>query len=209
MAAATVTDQFCYKDVTHLSPPSDESLRSLRCHFLTMKVHMAEEQKLKLISVVRSELGNLPLANALAQLLLGGFVSQAHKVALEEGLFYQIQAWAREASQELKPAEIFKSIRPFIGYILEWGKQLQVSDAMRKRNSFVVMRAECHLSAQTILRPGLVELDSKDKVIVDVPAVQSHLEKGLTYDSWKKPTLAQVKESESLRVYFQIARMNA
>ena len=91
----TFASKFYYKDVKHTRPQSDESVTHLRSNLLILAAHLSDDDKLKLTTFVRAYTHNLPLAYGLKCLLSNNFVSQAHRIAIEEGLLLAVSEYIK------------------------------------------------------------------------------------------------------------------
>jgi hypothetical protein len=69
----------------------------------------------------------MPLTYALKCLLRNNFVSQYHRIALEEGLLLAVSDYIRGCTPQLDQLEfgnIFSHVRDFMDYVLEGMKKL-------------------------------------------------------------------------------------
>lgn len=69
----------------------------------------------------------MPLVYAFKCLMRNNFLSQAHRIALEEGLLLAISEYIRACTpvlDQLEYSNIFTHIRDFLGYVLEGMKKL-------------------------------------------------------------------------------------
>jgi hypothetical protein len=62
---------------------------------------LAEEDKLKFAVFVRGLTQNMPLVFALKSLFNNDFLSQTHRIALEEGLLLGVSEFIRKCTPEL------------------------------------------------------------------------------------------------------------
>jgi Ubiquitin family len=90
LVPCTFADKFYYKDVKHTREQSEDSLTSLRANLLILAAHLADDDKLKFAVFIRGLTQNLPLVFALKCLFVNDFLSQAHRIALEEGLLIAV-----------------------------------------------------------------------------------------------------------------------
>lgn len=118
---ATYSDKFYYKDIQHIHSQKLESTRLLRANLLVMGQHLSDDDKLKLTCFVRENTGNYPLAFALKCLFNKVFASQAHRIALEEGLFAAICDFLKSCDPLPKNIEmdnVFSCFRSYMGFCL-------------------------------------------------------------------------------------------
>ena len=66
-----------------------------------LSAHLSEEDKLKLPYLVRGMTENMPLVYGLKCLMRNNFLSQSHRIALEEGLLLAIAEYLRGCTPEM------------------------------------------------------------------------------------------------------------
>ncbi len=76
-------DKFFYKDIQHIHEQSENSIRHLRANLLAIASNWDENQTYKFISYLQNFSHNMPLTFAFCLLEKEGFLSQAHRIALE------------------------------------------------------------------------------------------------------------------------------
>lgn len=122
LVPCTFADKFYYKDVKHTREQTPEGITELRSSLLVMSAHLSEEEKLKMVTLVRGLTQNMPLVYALKCLFNNNFLSQAHRIALEEGWLMCLSDFARICKPEpttVLYSDLFLHSRRYIDYLLE------------------------------------------------------------------------------------------
>jgi hypothetical protein len=149
---------------------TEEGIAELRSTLLTLTAHLSEDDKMKLIAYLRTLTGNLPLAYNLKCLFANNFVSQVHRIAIEEGLLAALADFLRgctPALDQLEWKECFTKFRDFIGFVLEGALKLQLTEDLRAEAKCVEVQRNCHFTLGPIREPRLAKLDNGDTVLVD------------------------------------------
>ena len=97
---------------------------------LTLTAHLSTDDKLKLVTFVRGLTGNLALAYNLKCLFANNFVSQVHRIAIEEGLLAAVAEYllaCNPVPDQLKWKECFTKSRDFFGFVLEGALKIPLS----------------------------------------------------------------------------------
>lgn len=127
LVPCTFADKFYYKDIKHVREQTEASIVSLRSHLLILAAHFSDDDKLKLTTFMRGLTHNMPLVYSLKCLLSNNFVSQSHRIAIEEGLMQALADYLKCLTPELDKLEygdIFTHFRDFMDYVLEGFKKL-------------------------------------------------------------------------------------
>ena len=102
---STFADKFHFKDIRHVRVQSEESLTELRANLLALTAHLAEDDKLRFGTFIRAFSHDLPLTFGLKCLLNSNFVSQCHRIAIEEGLLMALSDYIKSSSPQLDALE--------------------------------------------------------------------------------------------------------
>ena len=116
---------------------------------LTLTAHLSADDKLKLVTFVRGLTGNLALAYNLKCLFANNFVSQVHRIAIEEGLLAAVAEYllaCNPASDQLKWKECFTKSRDFFGFVLEGALKIPLTEEVRKEAQCVEVQRNCHFT---------------------------------------------------------------
>ena len=81
---------------------------------------MSDGDKNRFLSFIRSYTGNEPFVCALRVLFYFGFLSQAHRIALEEGFYTAVWNYCKSSTSQPHTEKqfLFNHIRHFIGFVL-------------------------------------------------------------------------------------------
>ena len=93
LVPCTFADKFYYKDIKHIREQSEEGIAELRATLLTLAAHLSSDDKIKFVHFVRSLTKNNPLTFGLKSLLSNNFISQVHRIAIEEGLLAALASY--------------------------------------------------------------------------------------------------------------------
>lgn len=123
--------------------------------------HILEEDKNKFLAVVEKYSGDLALVYALKSLFKGGFLSQASRIALEEGLYTCILNYIKglKTIPDIKTDEVFLYIRNFLGFVFESATKVTELDKVNKHFESVTLRNTCFYTLKTIKTPVLLKKD--------------------------------------------------
>lgn len=66
-----------------------------------LAAHLSEDDKLKLTTLIRGLTENMPLVYGLKCLMSNNFISQAHRIAIEEGLMLAVADYLKNSTPEL------------------------------------------------------------------------------------------------------------
>lgn len=131
LVPCTFADKFYYKDIKHVREQSDEGIAELRSTLLTLCAHLSEDDKIKLVAYLRTLAGNLPLAYNFKCLFANNFVSQVHRIAIEEGLLASLSDFLRGCTptlDQLTWKESFTKFRDYMGFVLEGALKLPITE---------------------------------------------------------------------------------
>lgn len=117
---STYTDKFFYRDVQTIHPQEVEAYRTFKSNLLSLGFHLSDFDKNKFLSFIRTYTVNEPLVCALRVLFYSGFLSQVHRVALEEGFYAAIWNYAKSSNPHPHTEKqfLFNHIRHFIAFVI-------------------------------------------------------------------------------------------
>lgn len=81
----------------------------MRANLLAITAHLSDNDKLRVSAFLREFTGNIPLVFAVKLLFKNSFLSQAHRVALEEGFIVALTDYIKKCTPLLATLE-FKNI---------------------------------------------------------------------------------------------------
>lgn len=121
LVPSSYSDKFFYKDVELLHPQDVQAYRFFKSNILALGIHLGEIEKLRMLSFVRYYTSNEPLVCALRTLFLNGFLSQAHRISLEEGLYTALWHYAKgcNPSPKTEVEFLFNHTRDLLGFFYE------------------------------------------------------------------------------------------
>jgi hypothetical protein len=139
------------------------------------------------------------------------FLSQAHRIALEEGFY--VAMWhfisACNPVPQTEVGKLFSHTRDFFGFVMEGMKNTPKSEVeINARSQTLVIQNSCALTTKPIKIPVFVKLDNENFVLVDKAEVIEQINKGYTFPEWQKPTKELLLFSEELDFYFDILKLN-
>lgn len=88
---------------------------------MALAAHLSEDDKVKVVTFLRAWTDNMPLAYNLKCLFHNNFVSQVHRIAIEEGLLLAVTDYINgctPALDQLTWKESFTKFRNFMGFVL-------------------------------------------------------------------------------------------
>lgn len=111
----------------------------------------------------------MALVYAFKTIFVGCFLSQASRIALEEGLYSCILNFIKglKTQPAIKTNEIFLYIRNFFGFILESITKVNNTDKIKSHFEHFVLRNACFFTLKTIKSQAIVKLDSGQFVLID------------------------------------------
>lgn len=106
---------------------------------------------------------------AFKSLFVGSFLSQASRIALEEGLYSCILNFIKglKTIPVIKTDEVFLYVRNFLGYILESMTKIQNIQKVNNYFEYVTLRNTCYFTLKTIKSQAILKLDNGEHVLVD------------------------------------------
>ena len=105
LVPCTYADKFYYKDIKHIREQSENSIVELRSNLLALTAHLSDDDKVRLPYFIRGLTQNMPLAYAVKCLMRNNFLSQCHRIALEEGLMLALSEHIKSCTPELDKLE--------------------------------------------------------------------------------------------------------
>lgn len=141
-----------------------------------------------------------------------GFLSQAHRIALEEGFYAGVWTYAKSSTPQPHTEKqfLFNHIRHFIGFVMESLKHSAHSDAeFAKVEETIVLSKICQLTNKDIKTPGLIKLDDGKTILVDKSELSEQIDKGYTFPLLKVPKKEQIYHNESLLENYDILMFNS
>ena len=127
LVPCTFADKFYYKDIKHIREQSEVSIIELRSNLMVLASHLSEDDKVRLPYFIRALTHNMPLVYGLKCLMRNNFISQCHRIAIEEGLMLALSEHLTNSTPELDTleySEIFSQFRSFLDYVLEGFKKI-------------------------------------------------------------------------------------
>ena len=94
---------------------------------LVLSAHLSDDDKLKITTFIRALTHNMPLVYGLKCLMRNNFLSQCHRIAIEEGMMIAVSEYIKSCTPELDQllfTDIFSHFRPFIGFVMEGFKKM-------------------------------------------------------------------------------------
>ena len=101
---------------------------------MTLAAHLSDDDKIKVVISLRAFTDDLPLAYNLKCLFHNNFVSQVHRIAIEEGFLVAIAHFIRGCTPSLDQftwKECFGRFRDFVGFVLEGAFKIVLTEEMR------------------------------------------------------------------------------
>ena len=131
----------------------------------------------------------MPLVYVFKSIFRGTLISQPSRIALEEGLFSSILNFLKglKTLPAIKTEEVFSYIRNFFGFIIESTTKITDLEKVKTHSNAVTFQNLCYLTLKPIKIPALLKLDYGVTVVVDRDASEEQINKGLTFDHYKKP----------------------
>lgn len=211
LVPCTFADKFYYKDIKHTREQSEEGVAELRSTLLTLAAHLGDDDKIKVVLFLRAFTDNLPLAYNLKCLFHNNFVSQVHRIAIEEGFLVAIADFIRGCTPQLDQftwKECFARFRDFMGFVLEGALKIALTEEMRAEYKCVEVQRNCHFTLGAIREPKLIKLDSGGVVLVDRQAFEEQILKGFTYPDLKAPKKEQIFTLPGLEEFYMQFLLN-
>jgi hypothetical protein len=141
----------------------------LKANLIVLSQHIADEDKNKFCAAVERYTADMPLVYAFKSLIRGTLISQASRIALEEGLFSSILNFIKglKTVPTIKIDEVFSYIRNFLGFILESTTKIADLEKVKAHSSAVTLQNLCYLTLKPVNNPALLKLDYGITVVVD------------------------------------------
>ncbi len=194
---STPCDKFFYKDVKLINEQSEIANECLRANLIVLSQHIADDDKNKFCAAVERYTADMPLVYAFKSLFRGTLISQPSRIALEEGLFSSILNFFKSLKTvpAIKTDEVFSYIRNFLGFIIESTTKITDLEKVKAHSNAITLQNLCYLTLKPIKNPALLKLDYGVTVVVDREASEEQIDKGLTFDHYKKPSKADLKST--------------
>lgn len=170
LVPCTFADKFYYKDIKHTREQTEASIIELRSTLLILAAHLSDDDKLKITTFIRSLTQNMPLVFGLKCLLNNVFISQTHRIAIEEGLLQTLSEHLKYCSPELDKLEykdIFLHLRDFLGFVFEGFKKMNNIDQIKEAEEVVDIQTICVFTLKPIKVPRFIRIDTKEIKLVD------------------------------------------
>lgn len=127
---------------------------------------------------------------ALRVLFYSGFLSQAHRIALEEGFYAAIWNYAKSSNPHPHTEKqfLFNHIRHFLGFVLDAiGHTPHSEQEFSQREETLLITKSCQLTTKDIKVPALIKLDDGKTILVDRPELSEQIDKGYVFPLLKEP----------------------
>lgn len=101
---------------------------------MTLAAHLSDDDKVKVVTFLRAWTDNMPLVYNLKCLFHNNFVSQVHRIAIEEGLLLAVADYINgctPALDQLTWKESFTKFRNFMGFVLEGALKIPLTEELR------------------------------------------------------------------------------
>jgi hypothetical protein len=139
------------------------------------------------------------------------FVSQVHRIAIEEGLMLALADHIKNCTPELDKleySEIFTHFRDFMDFVVVNLKKLTNMGEVKESEEDVEVQTNCHFTMKPIKVPRLIKIDNQEIVLVDKDQMEEQIQKGFTYPLLKAPKREQMFATKDLEEFFFHFQLN-
>ena len=114
---------------------------------------------------------------------------------MEEGLFTCVLNFIKglKTLPSIKSDEILLYVRNFLGFILASTDKIKDAQKINNHFEYVTLKNTCYFTLKPIKTPAYLKLDNGKKVLVDKESLGEQINKGMTFEEYKKPAKQDIK----------------
>lgn len=167
----------------------------MKANLIVFTKHLNDEDRNLFLAALEKYSGDMSLVYAFKSLFSECFLSQASRIALEEGLFTCVLNFIKglKTIPSIKIDEAFLYIRNFLGFILVSAEKTKDVQKINSHFESIILKNTCYFTLKPIKIPAYVKLDKGQKVLVDKESIEEQINKGMTFEEYKKPVKSEVK----------------